>query len=239
MVSYFFSVANANDIINQQRQGYLQLEKKWKTKNAYFRLETTKIGMCVVDSFNLGLFHGIFSLRMFNGIGDNHVVGDGDDPTRTNDLNISSVKRYGGILCRQLLNLSKIVKGGSIVNKHRLLTRGGMKRKSPPVSSSKAINGLNDKTAEEVQEIFFEKIDVNGLVHQIVNNPHKGKQSRGKVYTKAIVCSECGKRQAYMCLQCNTGICFDKTALDGGICFRNHIRKVKQYDMPITRSATL
>jgi len=62
IISKFFAASNVIDTHNQLRQFNLALEKKWLTKNPYFRLATTLIGINVVDTFLLANYHGIINL---------------------------------------------------------------------------------------------------------------------------------------------------------------------------------
>jgi hypothetical protein len=39
LVAFYYQHNNANDVINQLRQGFLRVEKKWITKSPYFRME--------------------------------------------------------------------------------------------------------------------------------------------------------------------------------------------------------
>ena len=57
VVTDYFKGSNVIDIHNQLRQSMLGLEA-WETKNAWFRIDTTLIGMVVTDAF-LGLKHGL------------------------------------------------------------------------------------------------------------------------------------------------------------------------------------
>ena len=50
MAHTYFSHRGVIDFHNQQRQGILQLEKKWLTQDPYFRLATSIIGIHVVDA---------------------------------------------------------------------------------------------------------------------------------------------------------------------------------------------
>ena len=38
---------------NQNRQGTLALEKKWNTRDCWFRLFTTLVGMCTIDALKM------------------------------------------------------------------------------------------------------------------------------------------------------------------------------------------
>jgi hypothetical protein len=61
VVSTFFKTSNAIDTHNQLRQDLLQLEKKWLTKNPFFRLSTTLVGISVTDAFLLSNHHKIIN----------------------------------------------------------------------------------------------------------------------------------------------------------------------------------
>jgi len=51
LISKYFQRSNGIDKHNQARQFELRLEKHWRTQNAWFRLMTTKIGICVTDAW--------------------------------------------------------------------------------------------------------------------------------------------------------------------------------------------
>jgi predicted negative regulator of RcsB-dependent stress response len=44
---------------NKQRQNLLGLEKRWLTKNPWYRLVTTMLGMAVVDTHRYYRYHQI------------------------------------------------------------------------------------------------------------------------------------------------------------------------------------
>jgi hypothetical protein len=51
IISKYFQRSNGIDKHNQARQFELKLEKHWRTQNAWFRLATTIIGICVTDAW--------------------------------------------------------------------------------------------------------------------------------------------------------------------------------------------
>ena len=53
IISKFFQSSNIIDTHNQIRQDLLHLENKWRTRNAYFWLTTTLLGIHVTDTFLL------------------------------------------------------------------------------------------------------------------------------------------------------------------------------------------
>jgi hypothetical protein len=63
VVSTFFKTSNTIDTHNQLRQDLLQLEKKWLTKNPFFRLTTTLIviNVTVTDAFLLSNHHKLIN----------------------------------------------------------------------------------------------------------------------------------------------------------------------------------
>jgi hypothetical protein len=54
---WFYDFLPLVDEHNKQRQSLLRLEKKWPTKNCWFRLLITLVGMCVVDCYRIYLNH--------------------------------------------------------------------------------------------------------------------------------------------------------------------------------------
>ena len=50
--STYFKYSNVIDVLNQQRQMELRLEKFWVTNDGYFRLFTTVLGIGIVDVWN-------------------------------------------------------------------------------------------------------------------------------------------------------------------------------------------
>jgi hypothetical protein len=55
--SQYFSVSNTIDVLNQQRQKELRLEKFWVTEDGYMRIICTTFGICVVDCWNAYKYH--------------------------------------------------------------------------------------------------------------------------------------------------------------------------------------
>ena len=87
VISEFFEVSNAVDKHNQARQHELALEKKWDTRDPYFRLVTTLVGINVVDTWKLSMHHTLFSrLQM-----------------KHNAEQSMTIKVFAGILTKQLL----------------------------------------------------------------------------------------------------------------------------------------
>jgi hypothetical protein len=62
VISEYFANSNCIDSHNHVRQGELMLEKRWVTRNGWFRLATTYIGMTVTDAWKL-FKHGVADTR--------------------------------------------------------------------------------------------------------------------------------------------------------------------------------
>ncbi len=59
LISFFYNHSPIIDNHNQSRQSELRLEKEWVTSDGFFRIETTLIGMTVVDMQKLFNFQGV------------------------------------------------------------------------------------------------------------------------------------------------------------------------------------
>jgi hypothetical protein len=57
VVSQYFDISDAVDSHNHARQYLLALEKRWVTHNPWFRIDTTIIGMTVVDAWKCLQYH--------------------------------------------------------------------------------------------------------------------------------------------------------------------------------------
>jgi hypothetical protein len=78
------------DTHNQLRQYLLRLEKKLLTKNSYFHLSTTIIGINVMDAYHLANYH-----RVIN------CFGGGSGEKKVN------IQRFAGILSHQLIKMQR------------------------------------------------------------------------------------------------------------------------------------
>ena len=58
MIGKYFSKANVIDVGNQLRQDVLALEQHWHTKDPWFRIDTTIIGICVADALQAAQYQG-------------------------------------------------------------------------------------------------------------------------------------------------------------------------------------
>ena len=64
VISEFFEMSNKVDTHNHVRQSELKLEKYWKTRDCWFRIVSTLLGMIVVDAWK-AYSHGVGARREF------------------------------------------------------------------------------------------------------------------------------------------------------------------------------
>ena len=138
VISNFFEVSNCVDKHNQARQHELALEKKWDTRDPYFRLVTTLIGINVVDTWKLSLHHLLFSRLQLK---------------HNAELSVT-INAFAGILTKQLLrkadNVLKSMAASSLQNKTILGTN------EEEISDlSKSLHQNQDKINKEPCVCFY------------------------------------------------------------------------------------
>jgi hypothetical protein len=89
IVSQFFDDSNCIDSHNRVRQFELALEKRWFTRDPFFRLHTTLTGMTVTDVWRLSQYHKLISSAK-----------DEDG------LNVLTIKTFTGVLVKQLIKIA-------------------------------------------------------------------------------------------------------------------------------------
>jgi hypothetical protein len=105
VVSKFFALSNVIGTHNQLCQDLLQLEKKWLTKNPFFRFTTTIIGINSMDTFLLASHHNAINLN---------------DATGSQKL---SIHQFAGMLAFQLICHAKKLGDSQL---HSFLTEDNM-----------------------------------------------------------------------------------------------------------------
>jgi len=107
VVSTFFDQVNVIDVLNHLRQKCLALEKKWVTHTGYFRIHTTLVGINVVDTLMLCFHHNILRNKK-HGISINSLINkiNMEEPDDPDDIRLYSMKKFGGIVAKQLLNIA-------------------------------------------------------------------------------------------------------------------------------------
>jgi hypothetical protein len=92
-ISRFFEDSNCIDTHNHVRQFELGLEKKWSTKNPYFRLCTTLVGMAVADTWKLATYHKLI---------DSKKMDDAEDKK-------TGIKKIAGVIAFQLIHSASLL----------------------------------------------------------------------------------------------------------------------------------
>jgi hypothetical protein len=250
IVSFYYKNANANDVLNHLRQGCLKLEKKWQTKSAYFRLETTRLGICVVDAFSLASHHCLFDKRV-----SNQLVGRQGDYWTT--------QRFSGIVAKQLIVLANRLHehglemeytmkrqlkydGDSDSDEERNDSNGGglgVARRQESRSSSKKmkITYEDEKKvpmekkpimANKLNKAFVERsyIDCKSTLHSVIKNPNRGYDKRGWYFSRRNVCDRlrCTNTTIYLCKECNLFLCWSSKGGAQDSCFIQHIDDIKR-----------
>ena len=204
VISKFFATSNIIDTHNQLRQDLLQLEKKWLTKNPFFRLTTTLLGINVTDTFLLANHHRII----------NHTSGTSSEKNIT-------IQRFAGLIAFQLLQNAKHLGRP----RQRFLPEEIQAPQKTVVSDLSLPSSFLNKPA--VRSLT----DANGKTHYLVKFDVT-KDPSGRCRTKKRKCKRCleeKKRQdvSFYCISCGENFSFC-TNIDGRDCFRHHVEGIKR-----------
>jgi hypothetical protein len=207
VLSSFFESSNAVDRHNQARQSCLALEKAWITKDGYFRLFTTIIGMCVTDAWKIS-----------NG---NKQGGE--------EESIRSIRYFSDKLAYELLHRGALLMAEDDNNSlpppppvqiSQAATSGDATQTSSVSYSS--VEGHGVIIRHPHTQIVLEK--------KVSNIAICLRGSRGRIrrnqYTSQIRCLWCSrvngkdKKTTLKCLECGVGFCKDQT---GRMCWSLHV----------------
>ena len=205
VISNFFCSSNVIDTHNQLRQDLLQLEKKWLTKNAYFRLATTLIGINVTDAYLLANYHKVINSSA-NG-SDEKKIG---------------IQRFAGILSFQLLKNAKRL--ASSTTPHFFPEEVQLPGKTV-VSDLSYPSDFSDKPVVQALQ------DAMGKTHYLVKYDVTRDPS-GRCRTKKRKCKKClegNKRRdvSFYCISCRENYSFCNN-VGGRDCFNDHVQEVKR-----------
>jgi hypothetical protein len=89
IVSQFFDDSNCIDSHNHVRQFELALEKRWFTRDPFFRLHTTLTGITVNDVWRLSQYHKLITSKK-------------DEDGK----NVLTIKQFNGVLAKQLIKIA-------------------------------------------------------------------------------------------------------------------------------------
>jgi hypothetical protein len=216
VISHFFGDSNTIDSHNQARQANLALEKKWLTKDPWFRLTTTLIGINVTDSWKLATYHGIINFSK-------------KDPQK-----MMTVTRFAGVLGWQLIKNASFLSQSALSS--RFASTGDV---CPTVSVSVPYSGgnLSSVTGSDIPEdiVPIRSIaDANGLVHLMVKLPLK-KDISGRRRTLARMCKLCKEKKirydvTYYCHTCGLSANYCSPDDRQGLrdCFLFHVKAIKR-----------
>ena len=222
VISKFFATSNVIDTHNQLRQDLLQLEKKWLTKNAYFHLCTTIIGMNVTDAYHLANYHKVIN-----------YTGGGSGEKKI------SLQCFAGILSSQLITNAK--RWGS--KDRRFLPEDAMEVEmdqalviSDLSSPSLGVNEQSTKCSglDSIRSL----VDANGK-EQLLAKYTVTKDPSGRSRTKKRKCKRClenGLRKdvSFYCISCGDRFSFCNE-IGGRDRFKEHVNEIRR----LTRHSTV
>jgi len=211
-ISRYFRQSNIIDSHNQVRQAELSLEKKWHTRDPYFRLTTTLISITVTDSYRLAYYHKLIDAKR----SDNDF-----DEQRTTS------KKFAGYLAMQLLSCaSSLLKEDDDI---------------PPFGISRTLNvggGLefiSDLTQPSVTFQSFQTLyDSNGHEHNLCKYPVKDTNGKKKcrLSRQCVICKENNIRHdvVYYCQECGMdhSFCSIDKHNNQRDCFRIHVSRIQR-----------
>ena len=216
VISKFFASSNVIDTHNQLRQDLLQLEKKWLTKNPFFRLATTLTGINVTDTYLLANYHKVINLS--------------NEPALKQKI---SIRRFAGMLALQLIRNSKRLGASS----SRFRPEDDSNEVVPVVSIVEpSRSGVSDLSSPDFASSTEKNIarslqDANGRTHYLVKyDITKDPSGRSRCKKrKCKLCYENGKRRdvSYYCITCGESFSFC-TKGDGRDCFKAHVEHIRR-----------
>jgi hypothetical protein len=212
VISNFFASSNVIDTHNQLRQDLLQLEKKWLTKNPFFRLSMMLIGVNVTDTFLLANHHKIINTSN-TGMWKKKIT----------------IRRFAGILAHQLITQARRFS----------TTLTQLRPDSPPDiipfidkdTSKSGISDLSSDFATQSDKAVCSLKDANGTTHYLVKyDITKDPSGRSRCKKrKCKLCYEEGKQKdvSFYCISCGDGFSFCNKG-DGRDCFKAHVEQIRR-----------
>ena len=214
-ISKYFNDSNKIDAHNQVRQSELALEKKWPTKDPFFRLASTFIGMCVTDCWKLAFHHKLI---------DSNRAAFSDDKKTT-------IQRFAGYLSLQLISCaSTLLSESDPIDNIRCVE----------ISSNTDSSLLSDMTknvSNETVDSIRTLADASKTTHRLCKPPKRDTDGQKK-YSMTRNCKmylENGDRHqvTYYCYDCGmtASYCSPDSFNKERDCFAKHVRLVKK-DIP-------
>jgi hypothetical protein len=206
VISRYFVKSNVIDKHNHARQAELKLEKKWVTKDGYFRIFTTVLGMTVIDSWK-GYKHHL----SYNDADKNLQVLDFAERLAAEMLN----KTYSTISpSDRNFNISPLRRqddGGDDEG-------GSPRRRTSPrrvigVNGHSTISSLGMSDASSVKAHIMEE-------HTLEKRKGKVVDANGYARVKRSKCTSCNKKSTWVCKSCPS------MCLCQGDCAQIHVDKM-------------
>jgi hypothetical protein len=209
VISTFFENSNKIDSHNQCRQSNLALEKKWLTKDAFFRLTTTHLGINIVDTYKIADFHGVINF------------------TKKSEEKKMTIVRFAGILGHQLIiNSARLAEGES-----RFLSPLPQQCNTISIPSNvpESVSSISGEAGMSCLPIRSE-VDANNMIHHLVKLPLKvDKSGRKRCLSRPCkLCKENGIRHdvTVYCLTCGDSYNYcNDTNRD---CFLQHVKSIRR-----------
>jgi len=169
VISTFFENSNIIDSHNQCRQSNLALEKKWLTKDAFFMLATTHLGINIVDMYKIADFYGVINF------------------TKRSEEKKMTIVRFAGILGHQLIiNSARLAEWES-----RFLSPLPQQFNTIWIPSNvpESISSISGEAGMSCLPIRSE-VDANNMIHHLVKLPLKVDKS-GRKRCLSRLCKLC------------------------------------------------
>jgi hypothetical protein len=182
----------------------LALEKRWFTRDPFFRLHTTLTGMTVTDVWRLSQYHKLIS---------NAKDEDG--------LNLLTIKKFTGVLAKQLIKITMSCDAASDPSPSPTAESRSSSVVSPLTS--------DDSTARSFTFTQAEFIDTMGTYHTPSLLPMM-EQKSGKKHRRQRHCQWCKTKHGklhctvWTCHTCTRPFCMPTGNNDGRNCFALHVR---------------
>jgi hypothetical protein len=216
VISDFFAESNTINRHNQSQQYDLAIEKAWVTKDCYFQLTCSMIGMHVTDSWKLADYHNII----------NYMIKANKRPM--------IIQWYAGILGHQLITISSSCAKSLSIHSNEAEKENIVPASLVLDSFLLNVSSISDICADASPTILIlicSLADFQGVMHHQVKLPMQvGKNE--KKNTKQWPCKQCKGRgirrvTTFYCYTCGLSASFccptDKTTRD---CFKNHVDEV-------------
>jgi hypothetical protein len=218
VISKFFEDSNVIDTHNHVRQFELAFEKKWLTKDPFFRLTTTIIGMCVTDAWRLASVH--------------KLINNSRKKVCIDDEKKMAIKKFSGIVAFQLISTVSTLLSDDPMQVVSIFSVGEPKDENDDISQ---LNSTLSSESSGVIKVLRTLTDANHKPHRLVKLPRKRTENsrhKGTMARKCKLCQERGIRHdvVYYCLDCgeNNNYCSLDQHNKTRDCFMEHVRSIKR-----------